>query len=92
MKCIIIEDEPIAAEILAEYVAQTPFLELTHICHNALAALEVVRSEPVDVLFLDINLPKLNGLEFLKSLRRRPKSSLLRHTMNMPYRVSICRS
>jgi DNA-binding LytR/AlgR family response regulator len=73
MKCIIIEDEPIAAEILAEYVAQTPFLELTHICHNALAALEVVRSEPVDVLFLDINLPKLNGLEFLKSLRRPPK-------------------
>ena len=73
MKCVIVEDEPIAAEILAEYVAQTPFLELTHVCHDALAALEVVRTEPVDVLFLDINLPKLNGLEFLKTLRRPPK-------------------
>jgi len=73
MKCIIVEDEPIAAEILAEYVSQTPFLELTHVCPDALAALEIVRTHPVDVLFLDINLPKLSGIEFLKTLRRPPK-------------------
>jgi DNA-binding LytR/AlgR family response regulator len=73
MKCIIVEDEPIAAEILADYVSQTPFLELTHVCSDALAALEIVRTEPVEVLFLDINLPKLNGMEFLKTLRRPPK-------------------
>jgi DNA-binding LytR/AlgR family response regulator len=73
MKCVIVEDEPIAAEILAEYVAQTPFLELIRICPDALAALEVVRTEPVDVLFLDIHLPKLSGIELLKSLKRPPK-------------------
>ncbi|MFN0037748.1 MAG: LytR/AlgR family response regulator transcription factor, partial [Saprospiraceae bacterium] len=65
LKCIIVEDEPLAAEILAEYVNQTPFLELTHVCFDAIKALDVVRQNPVDVMFLDINLPKLNGLEFL---------------------------
>jgi DNA-binding LytR/AlgR family response regulator len=73
LRCIIVEDEPLAAEILAEYVAQTPFLELTHICNDAIRALDVVRMNPVDVIFLDINLPKLNGLEFLKTLLHQPK-------------------
>jgi DNA-binding LytR/AlgR family response regulator len=73
LKCIIVEDEPLAAEILAEYVNQTPFLELTHICYDAIKALDVVRQNPVDVMFLDINLPKLNGLEFLKTLLHQPK-------------------
>ena len=73
LKCIIVEDEPLAAEILAEYVNQTPFLELTHICYDAIKALDVVRQNPVDVMFLDINLPKLNGLEFLKTLLHQPR-------------------
>lgn len=73
MNCIIVEDEPIAAEILAEYIAATPFLTLTHTCPDAITALEVVHNEAVDVIFLDINLPKLNGIEFIKTLRRQPK-------------------
>lgn len=73
LKCIIVEDEPLAAEILAEYVNQTPFLELTHVCFDAIKALDVVRQNPVDVMFLDINLPKLNGLEFLKTLLHQPR-------------------
>ena len=73
LRCIIVEDEPLAAEILSEYISQTPFLNLTHICNDAIQALDVVRSHPVDVLFLDINLPKLSGLEFLKSLLHPPK-------------------
>ena len=73
LKCIIVEDEPLAAEILAEYVNQTPFLELTHICYDAIKALDVVRQNPVDVMFLDINLPKLNGLEFLNTLLHQPR-------------------
>lgn len=73
LKCIIVEDEPLAAEILAEYVSQTPFLELTHVCHDAINALDVVRQNPVDVMFLDINLPKLNGLEFLNTLLHQPR-------------------
>ncbi len=73
MRCIIVEDEPLAAEILAEYIGMTPFLTLTHICPDAIKALDVVHANPVDVIFLDINLPKLNGLEFIKTLRRQPK-------------------
>lgn len=73
LKCIIVEDEPLAAEILAEYISQTPFLELTHVCFDAIKALDVVRQNPVDVMFLDINLPKLNGLEFLKTLLHQPR-------------------
>jgi DNA-binding LytR/AlgR family response regulator len=73
LRCIIVEDEPLAAEMLAEYISQTPFLTLTHVCHDAIRALDVVRMNPVDVIFLDINLPKLNGLEFLKTLLYQPK-------------------
>lgn len=73
LRCIIVEDEPLAAEILAEYIEMTPFLTLTHVCPDAIKALDVVHAHPVDVIFLDINLPKLNGLEFVKTLRRQPK-------------------
>ena len=73
LRCIIVEDEPLAAEILAEYIGQTPFLQLTHICNDAIQALDVVRQHPVDVIFLDINLPKLSGLEFLKTLLHQPR-------------------
>jgi DNA-binding LytR/AlgR family response regulator len=73
LHCIIVEDEPIAAEILADYVKQTDFLELDHICDNALSAREYVRDHQVDVMFLDINMPKLTGLEFLRTLSKPPK-------------------
>jgi DNA-binding LytR/AlgR family response regulator len=73
LRCIIVEDEPLAAEILAEYIGQMPFLSLTHICNDAIQALDVVRQNPVDVIFLDINLPKLSGLEFLKTLLHQPR-------------------
>ncbi len=73
LRCIIVEDEPLAAEILAEYIEMTPFLTLTHICPDAIKALDVVHNNPVDVIFLDINLPKLTGLEFIKTLRRQPR-------------------
>lgn len=73
LRCIIVEDEPLAAEILAEYIEMTPFLTLTHTCPDAINALDVVHNHPVDVIFLDINLPKLTGLEFIKTLRHQPK-------------------
>ncbi len=73
LNCIIVEDEPIAAEILAEYIEDTSFLRLTKTCRDAISALDVVHNEQVDVIFLDINLPKLNGIEFIKTLRKQPK-------------------
>jgi DNA-binding LytR/AlgR family response regulator len=73
LRCIIVEDEPIAAEILTEYIAATPALQLTHTCPDAVQAMDVLNNNPVDVIFLDINLPTLSGLEFVKSLPRPPK-------------------
>lgn len=71
-KCIIIEDEPIAAEILGDYISEVTFLKLTGVHSNALTALEFLNGNEVDLIFLDIHLPKLKGLDFLKSLKNPP--------------------
>ncbi len=73
LKCLIVEDEPLAAEGLEEYIRQTPLLELAGTCTDALAALDFLKKHPVDVLFLDIHLPKLKGLDFLKTLQQGPQ-------------------
>ena len=70
--CIIIEDEPLAAEILQEYIADVPFLELKNTYKDALSALEDMRSNDIDLIFLDINLPKLKGLDFIQTLKNPP--------------------
>lgn len=71
-KCIVVEDEPIAAEVLEDYIRQVPFLELTATCSDALYAMEALRQRPVDLIFLDIHLPRLKGLPFLKTLKAPP--------------------
>ncbi len=73
LTCLIIEDEPLAAEILSDYIRDAPGLELAGVCSDALFALEFLQREPVDVLFLDIHLPKLKGLDFLKTLSNPPQ-------------------
>lgn len=73
LKCLIVEDEPLAAEILSEYILLTPFLSLVNTCDNAISALDFVHNNAVDVIFLDINLPKLSGLDFIRTLRKQPK-------------------
>ncbi len=72
LRCLIVEDEPLAAEILEEYIQMTPLLQKVGVCPDALKAIEFLRETPVDVIFLDINLPKLTGLEFLKALPKQP--------------------
>lgn len=72
-KCIIIEDEPLAAEVLQDYIAQIPFLDLKGICTDALFAIDFLQKEKIDLVFLDIHLPKLKGLDFLKTLTNPPK-------------------
>ncbi len=76
LKCLIIEDEPIAAEVIKDYVEQVGFLELRGICTDAIYALEKMRQEPIDVIFLDIHLPRIKGLDFLKSLQQKPQTIL----------------
>jgi DNA-binding LytR/AlgR family response regulator len=71
--CIIVEDEPLAAEVLLDYIAQIPFLVCKSICSDALQALEYLQKEKIDVIFLDIHLPRLRGLDFVKTLKSPPQ-------------------
>lgn len=73
MKCIIVDDEPLAIEILESYVARIDELELIGTFRNAIAAFTFVQQNPVDLIFLDIEMPKLSGIEFLKTLKVHPK-------------------
>jgi len=71
--CIIVEDEPLAAEVLNDYIVQVPFLKLKGICSDAIYAMEVLQREQIDLIFLDIHLPKVKGLDFIKSLKTPPQ-------------------
>jgi len=70
--CIIVEDEPLAAEVLTDYIHQVPFLELKGVCADAIYAMEMLHGGKIDLIFLDIHLPKVKGLEFLESLKNPP--------------------
>ncbi len=71
--CIVVEDEPLAIEIMQDYIHQVPFLVLKKVCTDALEALEILHSEKIDLIFLDIHLPKLKGFDFLTILKHSPK-------------------
>lgn len=66
--CIIVDDEPMALNLVERYVEKTPFLKLKKKCNNAIEAMEFLKTEPVDLLFLDIQMPDLSGIEFSKML------------------------
>jgi DNA-binding LytR/AlgR family response regulator len=71
-KCLVVEDEPLAQNVLKKYIEDHPSLELAAICDNALDAQQVLTAQPVSLLFLDINLPRLSGISFLKTLPHPP--------------------
>jgi len=73
IKYLIIDDEPIAHDIIKGYCDMLPNMELMRHCYDALEALEYLRNASVDIIFLDINMPKLKGFDFLKTLRNKPK-------------------
>ena len=72
IKCIIIEDEPLAVKILADYISQVPFLELQGTFKDAILASDYLRENSTNLIFLDIHLPKLKGMAFLKTLTHPP--------------------
>ena len=71
--CLIVEDEPLAAEVLEDYINQVPFLQLVAKCNDAIYALEMLQKEKIDLIFLDIHLPKIKGVDFIKTLSNSPK-------------------
>ncbi|WP_276390984.1 LytR/AlgR family response regulator transcription factor [Eudoraea chungangensis] len=71
--CLIIDDEPLAAELIADYVGKIPLLTLVTTCNNAIEAIEVIKNQQIDLLFLDIQMPMITGIEFLRSLINPPK-------------------
>ena len=76
MRCLIVDDEPLAHQILTRFIAQTPGLTLSGQCRNAMEAHDHLRQHPVDLLFLDIEMPLITGLHFLKTLAAPPQTIL----------------
>lgn len=75
-KCIIVDDEPAAHYVLVNYISQNPQLELVQQCYNGIEALNYLRSNMIDLMFLDIDMPEITGLELLRTLTDPPKTIL----------------
>lgn len=73
IKCIIVDDEPLAISLLEQYVEKIPFLELVFSAENPIQALEYIKNNPSDLIFLDIMMPELTGINFMKVLGDRQK-------------------
>ena len=72
MRCLIVDDEPLAHEVILAYMADIPFLENVGQCYLATEALAFLNTQTVDLIFLDIRMPRLNGLDFIRTLQHRP--------------------
>jgi len=73
VKCLIVDDEPLAIEIIENYLTQIEGFEVLATCKNALKAFKVLEEEKIDLMFLDIQMPQLTGIDFLKSLKNTPR-------------------
>ena len=73
ISCLIVDDEPIAREILRSYCEHIPALHIAALCPNALEAKKILQEQAVDLIFLDINMPVLDGIGFLKTLKNAPQ-------------------
>jgi DNA-binding LytR/AlgR family response regulator len=77
IRCIAIDDEPLALELLQDNISKLPFLQLVAACDNAMEALQVMEKEPVDLIFLDIQMPGLTGLQLIQSMTVKPMFILI---------------
>jgi DNA-binding LytR/AlgR family response regulator len=73
IRCLVIDDEPFALEQLSGYIKQTKGLNLTAQCQSAVHALDILKQTAIDLMFVDINMPDLNGMDFVKLLKDPPK-------------------
>jgi two-component system, LytTR family, response regulator len=72
LRCIAVDDEPLALELLEDNISKVPFLQLLATCSNAMEAMKVMQEQIVDLIFLDIQMPGLTGIQFIQSLNNRP--------------------
>lgn len=72
IRCIIVDDEPLAQKVLQRYLKDVPFVELVATCSHALEAMEVLKKEEINLVFLDINMPRLSGINFVKTISNPP--------------------
>jgi DNA-binding LytR/AlgR family response regulator len=73
-KCLIVDDEPLAIRLIEKHISQIESLEVVATCNSAIKAFEIVNTQQIDLLFLDIKMPNLTGIDFLKSLKNPPKT------------------
>ena len=71
LNCLIVDDEPLALDLLESYVSRTPFLHLVAQCDSAVKALSVIEEEPIDLVFLDIQMPGITGIEFARTISKK---------------------
>ncbi|MBK1894818.1 LytR/AlgR family response regulator transcription factor [Chryseobacterium paridis] len=74
INCIIVDDEPLAIQLLESHISKIESLKLIGTAKNAMDAYKILQSTPIDLMFLDIEMPDLNGIDFLKSLHKKPKT------------------
>jgi DNA-binding LytR/AlgR family response regulator len=72
LRCLAIDDEMLALDLIGDNIKKVPFLELVKTCKSAMEAMEILRSEPVDLLFLDIQMPDISGIQLIRSLQHKP--------------------
>ncbi|WP_420551702.1 LytR/AlgR family response regulator transcription factor [Tenacibaculum aiptasiae] len=74
VKCLVVDDEPLAIKLLEKHISKIDALEIVATCNNAIKAFEILNTQEVDLLFLDIKMPNLTGIDFLKTLKNPPKT------------------
>lgn len=72
LKCLVVDDEPLARNLLTDYVSKVPYLSLVKACSNAMEAMQELKKSPVDILFLDVQMPEVTGTMLLKTLQKKP--------------------
>lgn len=74
VKCLLVDDEPLAIKLIENHISKIDALEVVATCNNALKAFEIINTQQIDLMFLDIKMPNINGIDFLKTLMNPPKT------------------
>jgi two-component system, LytTR family, response regulator len=76
IKCLVVDDEPLAIRLIEKHIEKIDALEVVATCNNAMKAFEILNNQTIDLLFIDIKMPNITGIEFLKNLKNPPKTIL----------------